>query len=377
MSEIERLHEDAMNLVELALIQKSLNNFESARDYFIRAYKLDVKAAQLIKDKNDLEPTRSLILRSAASLAVECEMFREAEQLIAFALSGMPPDDLAEELRDMSEEVNFERHLKLRGIDLEPNEFQMSIAGDIISFGLAPIDEFIDRIKTTETLIYRTAERKQKLDFKESGHIHKSVKRGLKLFVSVPRAASFAITFRIGRDDNQPLLPDASFDFSQQVIDELITCFDLINRNQEEILKEKIPQKPYYRNFIALAKKIAPDGHNVKMVGFTSKYKGIIKQIALTKPQNEIPVQLDAEKDNTEHKIVEIVGRLKYADSTSKTNKIKLINDKNKKDKYMVIVPEGMMTDIVKPLWDEKVIIKGEKKGRSILLYDIQPVNED
>ena len=42
---------------------------------------------------------------SAASLALECGDYREAERLIAVALSGEPPDEIAEELRDLLDEV--------------------------------------------------------------------------------------------------------------------------------------------------------------------------------------------------------------------------------------------------------------------------------
>jgi hypothetical protein len=34
-------------------------------------------------------------------LAVECSQLREAERLIGRALSGNPPDDIANELRDL------------------------------------------------------------------------------------------------------------------------------------------------------------------------------------------------------------------------------------------------------------------------------------
>jgi hypothetical protein len=47
----------------------------------------------------DLEPTRSFLRRS--TLALECNELREAERLISRALSGFPPIDIAEELRNL------------------------------------------------------------------------------------------------------------------------------------------------------------------------------------------------------------------------------------------------------------------------------------
>jgi hypothetical protein len=54
-----------------------------------------------------LEPTRSVLHRSAPTLALECGALRDAERLIAVALSGDPPAEIAEELRDLLEQVYF------------------------------------------------------------------------------------------------------------------------------------------------------------------------------------------------------------------------------------------------------------------------------
>jgi hypothetical protein len=54
-----------------------------------------------VADLIDEEPTRSVLHRSAASLAIKCGEYEEAERLIATALNGKPPDDIAAELRDL------------------------------------------------------------------------------------------------------------------------------------------------------------------------------------------------------------------------------------------------------------------------------------
>ncbi|WP_243146698.1 hypothetical protein [Scytonema sp. UIC 10036] len=60
-------------------------------------------------DLLDLEPTRSILHRSAAVLAVECSELRSAERLIGRALAGNPPDDIANELRDLLIEEIYSR----------------------------------------------------------------------------------------------------------------------------------------------------------------------------------------------------------------------------------------------------------------------------
>lgn len=41
-----------------------------------------------------------------------------------------------------------------------------------------------------------------------------------------------------------------------------------------------------------------------------------------------------------------------------------------------VIVPPGMMSDIVKPHWESEVIISGKKKRKFLNLEDIRPAPE-
>jgi len=52
----------------------------------LAAYELESQAAHLAAQKNDSEPTRSILHRSAASLALDCGLSREAERLICEAL---------------------------------------------------------------------------------------------------------------------------------------------------------------------------------------------------------------------------------------------------------------------------------------------------
>jgi hypothetical protein len=103
MSEVRKLHDDAMSLAEMASVAKLRGGLEQAGKLLRQAYDEESKAAKLIIQEVSLEPTRSILFRSAASLAIDCNEFREAEKLIATALSGNPPTDIAEELRDLLE----------------------------------------------------------------------------------------------------------------------------------------------------------------------------------------------------------------------------------------------------------------------------------
>ena len=93
-------HDEAMNLASLADLAKMRNKYEEANQNYRRAFELELDVAYAIMDSDD-EPNRSVILRSAASLALTCGEYREAEKLIATALAGDPPPSIASQLREL------------------------------------------------------------------------------------------------------------------------------------------------------------------------------------------------------------------------------------------------------------------------------------
>lgn len=67
-----------------------------ARHLFFDAFQWEREAARSIK--LELEPTRSILCRSAASLALDCDLPGEALELVRLARLGEPPTPIATEL---------------------------------------------------------------------------------------------------------------------------------------------------------------------------------------------------------------------------------------------------------------------------------------
>lgn len=378
MSDVRELHNQAMALAEKASVAKLNGELQRANDLLLQAYKNELEAANLLRDISSPEPTRSILYRSAASLAIDCNELREAERLISIGLSGNPPSDIAEELRDLFERVNFHRHLDLKGIILESNELQMSIAGRGISAGIAPSEHFIIRIEDARKLMVRTVERLLGRPYREGGVLGKPV-REYGLFISVPRTSSFAVSLRVSHP--KPPLPgleeEIQFVHSEKIIDEIMTCLDSFNNAKEEELRERIPQEAYYRNFIGLVKNLAPDGDNVRQVGFTAVRRGEEQRVSLTRTRDQLELVRKGKEElvKAEGELRTIKGTLLYADATrSVRQNIRLIDDAG--HSHNIIVPEGMMSDIVKPLWEEHVQVTGYYKGKSLRLEDISRVSE-
>lgn len=101
MQDVEPLHQEAMALVDQAVLARQRGDAAQVAAFARAAFEKERAAANLVASQFELEPTRSVLHRSAAVLALECHEVREAERLIAQALAGDPPEDIANELRDL------------------------------------------------------------------------------------------------------------------------------------------------------------------------------------------------------------------------------------------------------------------------------------
>jgi hypothetical protein len=371
MNEATALHHEAMQLAEQADNAKRMGDKERAIVYLDAAFAREKEAALLVHE----EPSRSVLLRSAASLALEYGNTREAERCIALALAGEPPVEIAEELRDLWEQAYFSRHLDLRGLTLDSDEFQMSIAGDDVGFGMAKSERFVRRIEQTQRLIHRTIERKANQEFSDTPTSTTKGSDDFEVYVTVPRAASLAVSFRIARpNDQEVLFPSLT---PQSVVTEVLDCLSLLNDGKEVELRGRIADDAYYRSFVGIAKQIAPDGRSVKLVGFTaSNDAGEQQRVAFKRQSKAIHLVKDtpaaADSPTTQYR-----GRLLFADDRAqRAPRIQIVSDDGSK-RQVIHVPRGMMADVVRPLWEYEVVATCTTTARGPLLEDIRRASED
>ncbi len=107
---VDELHQKAMTLAEEAHYAKRKNEVEKAQSKYLAAFEYEKEAAMLLVNEYEYEPTRSVLFRSAACLllnlpAPSYKHFRQAEQMVAYGLSGNPPEEIAEELREAWQEL--------------------------------------------------------------------------------------------------------------------------------------------------------------------------------------------------------------------------------------------------------------------------------
>ncbi len=366
MSNIIELHRKAMEMADQAEIAKLKKEFQLANDLFIEAFLFEAQAAKILENSTgqEAEPTRSVLFRSAASLAIDCKLWQDAEKLIGLGMSGNPPAEIAAELRDLFSQVIFARNLEEQNIGLEPNDLSLSIQGSETAPGIALLDTVLERISSLKTLAIRTIERLINLPYREGGTSKAFAQYPLYLKPFSP--GSFVVTFTLG-NPQQISLP--LFQDDQPLFEELLACVELLNSSQDRQLKERIQDPAYYNNFVSMVNKIAPDGEGVKRVGFITAKKSVT--LERTKDEiSQVPkIRTIERKERGE--LIKITGQLRYADSLRdiKTGTIKLVDSNGVA--HQVIVPQGM-DDLVSSLWSHTVVATISKVGRAKYLEDIQ-----
>ena len=118
MSAINDLHHEAMDFAAFAFRERARGNAEKAAEFFEQALEYEVAAIDALD--RYIEPTYSVLHRSAATLALDCKRYRKAEQLAARALAQEPPGEIAAELRDVLAQSLAHLRGEVNGVVGEP-----------------------------------------------------------------------------------------------------------------------------------------------------------------------------------------------------------------------------------------------------------------
>lgn len=365
MSNVRELHNRAMNLVDQAIRERMRGNATPSLSLFRQALESEMAAIEILPERSGLG--WSILLRSAATLALDCQDYRMAEKLASTALAGDPHPEVEEEIRDVWERANLLRHLDVTGIAMSNTEVQLSLVGAAAAGGMTYLSELLVRADSFQKLVYRIAQRKLYKNY--TSRVPNEVRNGFTAFAAVPTAGSFAIALKLAHARDQSSFPGMLG--AEEIIGEFLDLIELANGDREDELRSRIPDSNYRQNFVGLGKRLAPDGRRIRQVGFTLVNGKTIRTLAVTTPASRF-LSPRLETKGASRSVIEASGVLRYADATgTKNNRIRL--DGSDGSSHEVLVPPGLMDDIVRPMWNSHVTVRGSLKRRQriIRLYEI------
>lgn len=114
---IQEIHRQAIKLAKEAQLEFDNENILGYQDLILKAFELEKTAAEFLKNNFESEPTRSILYRSAATLAFKCEKYFDTIDLITEALKGNPFEEIKIELLELLKKAVGNRTTPLKSND--------------------------------------------------------------------------------------------------------------------------------------------------------------------------------------------------------------------------------------------------------------------
>jgi hypothetical protein len=130
MTELERakiIHEKAMALSHEADMAKIWNDEAKSQMLYRQSLDLEREAAYIYSERFDKEPVRTILYRSAASLAMLCHLYEEADLLIQQGQADSTPAHMRAELTELKAQIKQHKMEYERRLNAEhPQPFWIS-----------------------------------------------------------------------------------------------------------------------------------------------------------------------------------------------------------------------------------------------------------
>ena len=353
-------HNNAMGFSDDAMRAKRRGHHDDARELFEKALSSEREALKLMEGVVD-EPIYSTMYRSAATLALDCERYRLAEQLAYMALAGDPPGNLVSELKDVADQARLYTDPSRDGNELREDEINVAISGEVVKPGLAPWSDFVPRLNGVRRLLGRIWDF---VDEHEHSDMSGARPDGASIMIGTLEPGSIAVKMRIG-EPGQERLPNIGG--SGEVIKKTLQTIKAVNDYKESDLTSLIPDEAYRGTFVNLVREIAPDGRRVSQVRFAGVVDGKEIQVPLRRTKASFNVRTGTTRE-TQHKT--ITGRLQRADGFRKRGDQITVVDTNGDD-HQVELPPGKINGIVDQWWDKWVEAKCIQEGETLTLESI------
>lgn len=346
MTDTTMLHDQAMEHADAGDSARRRGDHEAARAHFSHALKLERDAAIA----ETTQPSRSILFRSAAWLALEAEDARLAERLASSGLSDCDvPERIQLELRAVSEEARM-RILRQMAPPSAMSSLAVHLEGPEIGHGNADPVEILSRANALLVLMLRSKERLANVPFRNRGPVPQAVRAQLQPRLEFA-AASVVVRVQIG-GAQQDL-----WDASVQLVENVRRCFAALAADDRSALDALIPDAKYRANFEALVSRLAPDGKRVSSVDLLGASTG--KSLAPVRIRPRATLTRGLSTSNSQ--VLTFVGVIRAVDETGQHNTIKLIVDNGAPMTFEV--NEAVMEDIVRPYYGQRVTVQGYQKG--------------
>jgi hypothetical protein len=352
VSNSTQLHQDAMARVEDALVARRRGAHERARELFQAALALELESAEQVTS----QPSRSILFRSAAWLALEAEDPSEAERLAACGLADRGvPNRVKDELRAVAEEARLRLHRPLPP-PTAASSLTLHVEGPEVGYGTAAPADIEPRKDALQHLVVRTAERHAGQAFRRRGIPPASLTRQLQQRVSYA-AGSMVVQLTLGGDSPHAVGRERRYCGRRSQL----PC--PVRRGWERRASRTDPRRNIPREFRAAcdtARPRRPSRHLGRRRNRHGEWAAPRGPSAQALSEREGP----AKAPRSGPALETFQGQLRAADETTNKNTIKLLLGDAPYETVSIDVGDAVMEDIVRPLYGHMVRVTVQTQGK-------------
>lgn len=100
-------HNKAMEFAERAFLAQIRGPRKNQTELFEKALQYELEAISKMEAEGRTEPTYSVLHRSAGTLALHCNEFQQAREIVTKALNHDPHPEIADELRELQYQISL------------------------------------------------------------------------------------------------------------------------------------------------------------------------------------------------------------------------------------------------------------------------------
>jgi hypothetical protein len=373
MTTVRELHNQAMRLSDRSVFSRHMGNIDESLDYARQALELERAAADQVPKRIESEPTRSVLYRSAATLAFEAEDYAEASRLTAEGLSGFPSSEVRSELYELFERVKFSERQGFSDDILTSASIELTLSGNDISYGVVPFDILRERVTALVDLYRRNSERMMEYTFRGGGPQPKS--NPFQSFVRTFQPGSFKVSVELGYKRDQTMSYLLSND---DVVTNVMQGIRLVHDQDWDGLAQMIPEPQYFENFATLVRSLAPDGQRVSLVGLVHKSGSIAYSRIRTEHRSPnietlLPPTVGSVDQDMSEREAKYVGELKHFDERdSGKYTMSIVTEEEETISFSYSVS---MIDTIRSVLGEPVEVTLQEKGNARSLLTIDPAH--
>lgn len=367
---INETHDQSQRLASEAAISLQRGCTEDAKSLYERAALLEEKALDALP--SDKVRTRGILAVSLVSLYYKAAAYEKGEAFVHRFLSrGDLPGFANHQLRELLQTIWDERNLQLLGLHDTGEQIVVSLRGEEVGSGTAPVELVLNRIAGIQSLIYRIAEWRGRFPFRTKGLPPTRVQELCKLWVTQAQAGSYRFGIRL-MEPSQYAFPFRDREFTaSEISTSLLKVSQVIATEGPEAIKGFIPDKNYRQAMQKLMRNILPDGRKVREIEIVRIHGEPLEKVTLFKETKE-RISTSLEVDEPSAPTQELLkGTLRGLHLDQKW--------------LHVVTPEGeqlrcdiereVLDDVVGPMVNQRVIVHGtsylKRKGK-FKLVDIE-----